>query len=138
VLREREALVVADTMVRRQEPGEHRGVRGQGERTVAVHVLEDDALAAQRVELRGAALGVPVDAEAVRPQGVGRDQHDRSGPGGGGGGGRAGGGGGGGGRRGGAPHPPPAFPPAWAPSSASQPLTRGMSRASPAAGAWRR
>ena len=72
---EREAEVVAHSVVRRQEPGEEGGVSGQGEGAVAVHVLEHHPAARQRVEVRGGPGAVTVGREAVGPQGVDRDQH---------------------------------------------------------------
>ena len=139
---ERVAGVVADTVARRQETREQRGVGRQCQRAVAVGVLEHDALAGEAVEMGRLALRVAVHRQAVGPQRVDGHEHDgdvagnRSAR----------------GRRGGATArrrehgrgdaegegrclPPPPQRPAPPPSQAR---TRSMSRASSATGAARR
>ncbi len=74
--REPEADVVAHAVVRGQEAGQHRGVRGQREGTVAVEIVEDDALAAEAVDVGSGPRPVAVEGKVIRAQGVDRDDDD--------------------------------------------------------------
>ena len=76
LLLDEEAAVVADTVPRRDEPGEDRRVRGQGERHRGRGLLEQDALGRQRVDVRRLDAPEPVAAQAVGAQRVERDDDD--------------------------------------------------------------
>ena len=64
--REPEADVVANAVVRGQEAGQHRGVRGQREGTVAVEIVEHDPLPPQPVRYSNRAEGPPMAAREPR------------------------------------------------------------------------
>jgi hypothetical protein len=74
----READVVSNTVLERQQPGEDRCVRGQRLRNVRIRPLEEDAVSRQRINRRRADLGVAVGRQSIRPQRIDRDQDDRS------------------------------------------------------------
>ena len=71
-----EAAVVADAVVRRDEPREDRRVRGQGHRRGGRRLLEQDAVLGHRVDVRRVDPPEAVAAEPVCPQGVEGDHHD--------------------------------------------------------------
>jgi hypothetical protein len=73
---EREAQVVAHAVMGRKEAREERRVRGQGERAMAVDVLEHDAVARERIEVRRPARAVAVGGEMVGAQRIDRDEDD--------------------------------------------------------------
>jgi len=60
-----------------QQAGEERRVGGEGERAVAVCIVEGDPLAAQRVKRRGRAIPIAVELEPIGSKRVNRDEEDR-------------------------------------------------------------
>ena len=75
---QREADVVAHAVRRREQAREERRVGGERHRAMAERALEQHSLAGERVEHGRRGLRVAVTAHAVGPQGVDRDQDDRS------------------------------------------------------------
>ena len=73
---EEEAAVVADAVVRRDEAREDRRVRGQGHRRGGRRLLEEDAVAGHRVDVRRLDPAEAVAAQPVRAQGVEGDHDD--------------------------------------------------------------
>jgi hypothetical protein len=74
----READVVSNAVLERQQPGEDGRVRGQRLRNVRVRALEQDAVRGQRIDRRRPNLGITVRRQSIRPQRIDRDQDDRS------------------------------------------------------------
>ncbi len=74
---EGEPRVVAHPVHRRQLAGEQRDVRRQGHRVVAVGSLEQQGVAAQRVDGRRRHAAIAVGRQVIGAQRVDRDQHHR-------------------------------------------------------------
>jgi hypothetical protein len=71
------AEIVADFVVGGEEAGEHGYVRRQRHRAVRVRVLEEDAVAAQRVDVRRLDFRVAIRRQAIGAQRVDGDEDDR-------------------------------------------------------------
>ena len=71
------AQVVAHAVLEWQKPREDREVRGQGERDMAVGVLEQDRVFAQAIEMGRLDALVSICGKMIGAQGVNRDEHDR-------------------------------------------------------------
>ena len=70
--------IVAHAGLERQPAGEKRRVGRQRLRRVGVRPIEHDAVASQRIDRGRPQGGVAVDRQAIRPQRVDREEHDRS------------------------------------------------------------
>ena len=68
------AEVRPHAVLRREQARQHRQVRGEGQRTLAVGVLEEYRVALQGVDVRGLHPGVAVGGEVVGAEGVDGDQ----------------------------------------------------------------
>ncbi len=75
VAREGARAVVAQSMVKRQQPGEQAGMGREGERYRRGSLVEADALLGEAVEPGGLGLLVAIGAEMVGADGVDGDQH---------------------------------------------------------------
>ena len=76
LLLDEEAAVVADAVLRGDEPGEDRRVRGKRQRHRGRGLLEEDALGGDRVDVRGVDAPEAVAAQSVGAQRVERDDDD--------------------------------------------------------------
>ena len=76
VVGESEQAVGADSVLRRIEAGEHRGVGGCGEGDRGVRLKEDRTLRGESIQGGGPRRLMAVGSHAIGPQGVDRDQQD--------------------------------------------------------------
>ena len=69
--------VVAQSVPRGVEAGEHRSVGWQRDRDTGVGAIEDEALGRERVQVGGGAVGVAVDAECIGTRRIQRQEQHR-------------------------------------------------------------